>query len=925
MRLYWPLLIFLLWSHCATAQTQEPAMPTIALAQEREALLVGRQVQYLEDPTGQLGIGDILQPGWQQKFRATGATVFTTAPTKSAFWFKLRVQNQTGQAAMIELGNLLLDQADFYLPQDGRYGLAKRVGKLLPRDPASPASSYWLPIGAGHDPTDYYVRVTSGDLFELPVRVGTVPALYAEKAKNDYLVAGFVGALLVMFCYNLFLYFSIRERVYLWYLGYVLTVMFTATYLNNYPLLPSLFGGRAYFWFFEYTFAWLGLPLVFAGLFAVDFLHLAEQPKALRWILYMNSYLFGLGFPAINLFGLMPYHLQTTIYQVYTLYATTSVLGICYYLWRHGQHRNLGFYTLGWTWAIAGVFVYLLCMNGLLPYHFTTRNAVFLGVAIEVWLFSLALANRMNLLRQERDLAREKNLVLMREQQAVLEEKIEERTAAIARNEQLLEQTGQVARIGAWEIDLATGRVTWSKVTRQIHEVDDSYVPNTVTDQTFHEYGDGPSPFVAALRQCAKRGTAFDVEAKIQTAQGRRIWVRVLGNAELAEGRPVRLYGTFQDIDAQKRNELEVKEIKDQLASVFDSISEVVWSIRLPEREAILITPSAEDLYEIPVPALLANYQLWQSVVHPDDREVIGLIENALPTAQNYYYEYRIVTQSGKTKWLGHSGKLITDEVGNRIRVDGLIADISQRKQAEQALAEEHRLLRTIIDNLPVNIYVKDLNSRKIVANRTEYEYLGASSEAEVLGKDDTELYPDETAMASRNEDEEVFSSGRPIINRETFNIRRDGSKTWFLISKLPLRNLDGDTIGLVGISYDFSERKLNEEILRQTLEELRAAQEALEKQTEEIANLNNHLELLVEERTRQLQRRNEQLNQYAFFNAHKLRAPIATILGLYQVLKLDISLEEQLEVVHKLNETVVELDQMVRQSQRLLAEARDE
>jgi PAS domain S-box-containing protein len=411
----------------------------------------------------------------------------------------------------------------------------------------------------------------------------------------------------------------------------------------------------------------------------------------------------------------------------------------------------------------------------------------------------------------------------------------------------------------------------------------------------------------------------------IQTAKGRRIWVRMLGNAQLTDGKPVRLYGTFQDIDAQKRNELEVKEIKNKLTSVFNSISEVVWSIQLPERKAILITPSAADLYEIPVPDLLANYHLWQSVVHPEDRHIIDQIENAIPLASFYYYEYRIITKSGKLKWLGHSGKLITDEAGNRVRVDGLTADISQRKQAELALAEEHRLLRTIIDNLPVNIYVKDLDSRKIVANRAEYEYLGASSEAEVLGKTDGDLYPDQTAASSRQEDLEVLDTGQPIVNRETFNIRRDGSKTWFLISKLPLRNLHGEIIGLVGISYDFSERKLNEEILRQTMEELRAAQEALEKQTEEIANLNNHLEQLVVERTRQLQRRNEQLKQYAFFNAHKLRAPIATILGLYQVLKLGVAPEEQLEIVQKLQQSVEELDQMVRQSQRLLADARDE
>jgi light-regulated signal transduction histidine kinase (bacteriophytochrome) len=80
----------------------------------------------------------------------------------------------------------------------------------------------------------------------------------------------------------------------------------------------------------------------------------------------------------------------------------------------------------------------------------------------------------------------------------------------------------------------------------------------------------------------------------------------------------------------------------------------------------------------------------------------------------------------------------------------------------------------------------------------------------------------------------------------------------------------------------------------------------------------------LVEQRTEQLKRRNAQLNEYAFFNAHKLRAPIATILGLYQVLDLGITAEEREEIILKLRESVVLLDEMVKKSQSLLDEVND-
>lgn len=136
-------------------------------------------------------------------------------------------------------------------------------------------------------------------------------------------------------------------------------------------------------------------------------------------------------------------------------------------------------------------------------------------------------------------------------------------------------------------------------------------------------------------------------------------------------------------------------------------------------------------------------------------------------------------------------------------------------------LSKERILLRTIIDNIPVNIYAKDRESRKTLANRAEWEYLGGRQEADVLNKSDHDIYPLETAAISVTEDEEVFN-GKEIVNLETYSIRNSGEKTWFLTSKIPLKNERDEITGLVGVSIDITDRKLISMKLKKSLETAR-------------------------------------------------------------------------------------------------------
>ncbi len=162
----------------------------------------------------------------------------------------------------------------------------------------------------------------------------------------------------------------------------------------------------------------------------------------------------------------------------------------------------------------------------------------------------------------------------------------------------------------------------------------------------------------------------------------------------------------------------------------------------------------------------------------------------------------------------------------------------AERQQAETALAEQHRLLRTLIDAMPDRIYVKDTNSRFLLANDMVAWIMGTTPE-EAIGKRDFDFYPPELAAQYYEDDQALLASGQALIDREEPGLDPAGNVHWMSTTKVPFRDEQGKIKGLVGIGRDITGRKEMEHVLRQARDELEAR---------------------VEERTGELKRANERL-----------------------------------------------------------------
>jgi PAS domain S-box-containing protein len=159
-----------------------------------------------------------------------------------------------------------------------------------------------------------------------------------------------------------------------------------------------------------------------------------------------------------------------------------------------------------------------------------------------------------------------------------------------------------------------------------------------------------------------------------------------------------------------------------------------------------------------------------------------------------------------------------------------LHAQISQRQQMEAALVAERNLLRTLIDNAPDQIYVKDTESRFVLANAALVHYLGVTTPDELLGRTDSDFFPPELAAQYLADEQAVLQSGQPMINKEeNGRDEQTGAMTWGLTTKVPVRDVHGQVLGLVGMSRDITARKRAEEVLRANELQLRAYTQRLE------------------------------------------------------------------------------------------------
>ena len=205
--------------------------------------------------------------------------------------------------------------------------------------------------------------------------------------------------------------------------------------------------------------------------------------------------------------------------------------------------------------------------------------------------------------------------------------------------------------------------------------------------------------------------------------------------------------------------------------------------------------------------------------VHPDDAYMIGQqVRLAFESADPDYFakvETRILTGTGEIVWVDVRFRVEKDARGRTIRLIGTNQDITERKQAADVLLESKNLLQLVMEHVPAHIFWKDRDLRYLGCNAQFAKDAGYSRPGELVGKTDFEMGWKDQAELYRADDKAILESGASRLNYEEPQTTPDGGTIWLRTSKVPLRDRDNRTIGVLGLFQDITaEKKVADELI---------------------------------------------------------------------------------------------------------------
>ena len=381
---------------------------------------------------------------------------------------------------------------------------------------------------------------------------------------------------------------------------------------------------------------------------------------------------------------------------------------------------------------------------------------------------------------------------------------------ALRKSELFLDRTGQLAGVGGWEFDLVTQKINWSDETCRIIGVEPGYQP--VLERAIEFFAPEARPVIeAAIQSGMTTGEPCDLELPFIRADGQRIWVRAVGSVEFADGKPVRMFGAFQDVSERIARQHALKEANERVALATDSGGIGIWDWDL-DGESPFWDAWMHRLFGDPINSGTAPTELWRRGVHPDD---LAATEQAMWAAMRggkpFDTEFRVVWPDGSVHHLRSTARVTRDAGGRVLRLTGANWDITEQRRLAAELAEERSLLRVTLASIGDAVITTDARGSITWLNPVAERLTGwLANEAQgrplmqvfhIVNESSREPAPDPVASC--------LEQGQIVgLANHTLLLARDGSEYGIEDSAAPIRNERGDVLGVVLVFHDVSEQR---------------------------------------------------------------------------------------------------------------------
>lgn len=470
--------------------------------------------------------------------------------------------------------------------------------------------------------------------------------------------------------------------------------------------------------------------------------------------------------------------------------------------------------------------------------------------------------------------------------------------------EAILLKTSQLGKMGGWEYYPKTGDVIWTEEVARIHDLDPTAKTDVTTALTYYTES-SRSLLKAALEEVVNQGTPYDLEVEMITAKGNRKWVRAIGEAILENAECVKVRGMIQDITAQKQIEQQLRASNQQLAANEQQLRAADQQLRASnqqlrasesqlkaynqqlkeineklqdseERFRLLMeqSPSVIEIYDrsgLQIAVNKAYEELWGfpaehtvnrfNVLKSQEVRRRGLLEplqrayaGEAVTLPEYEYDATGDTEGrgmGRKRWLHTRIYPIKDKNGNVENIVITHEDITNRKQAEEAMQKNEERFRLMYEQLPLGYQSLDEAGRLIEVNPKWLSMMGYTKE-EVIGRPFREFLP-ERYRPIQSERFQRFKTAGEVRSVDFKLIRKDGAV------------LDVEIDGEVGRNPDGTFKQTHC-VLNDVTERIKAQRER-------------------EKLVRILSAKNEELQSIVYVASHDLKSPLVNICGFGKLL----------------------------------------